>query len=449
MIRCKYKIQKGLPRLMEEIKIESLYYRLFNSEGRLVVLYEEDDKYQSIKVNQYLLYDESQTFTTEGILINGERIGNERIQDILVPVHIDDDKPCIEFVIDTPSSKDMLYIHAPLSVGEDDERQDAPYYMIEKNDDTSKDDDISKDADTSKDDDALKMTFDMNIFRRHKGRHRYIEALEDIKSRRHRILPFIKESFNYASVFSLIPLFLYIQLFFATLGWSVDGITFMLHQSTNHHTFSDLLSIIAGVFAGYVIYNRLVTRLCIELIGYVDKRINQLDNKIESTTLGYLNEDAIQVQKLNELNRIVEFEKEPHVAHRLYEYIDLEQSTSSKLTIDYTSMGRIAEQVNAQGDTHLTPKQQAMVNHVISDVLDMKDIEKIQSVIHNYHQTRENIEYQREYNKYDKLFSENQYESENRFVEEFDKITDKLNQYYQEMENLKQEKMKDTDEKIS
>ena len=90
-----------------------------------------------------------------------------------------------------------------------------------------------------------------------------------------------------------------------------------------------------------------------------------------------------------------------------------------------------------------------MVNRVISDEVTDEDIQKFQSVIKEYHDTKSEISYQREFYKYDKLFAEKQHTSDSHIVEEFDKINEKLNEYYQEMEELKQEKMKDIEERIS
>ena len=146
------------------------------------------------------------------------------------------------------------------------------------------------------------------------------------------------------------------------------------------------------------------------------------------------------------LNDIVEFENDPNVAHRLYECIDLEQSYDYTFVIDHTQYGQIVDQVPRSGE--LSPKHLAMKNHVLSEEINKSDVDDFMDVIMNYHNAKANIEYQREYDKYDKAFGkaiQNQTSPLNRSL---DDMNNTLKCYSDEIDQLMQDKMKDTNERI-
>lgn len=440
---------------MVKKEIESLMYRIFDSDDNLVVLYNEDSNYRGIRMHKSSLYkEEQQLHVKDSIFINDEKIEKERIQDITSFVYFDTyGKTHVKIAIDIEAPNGIICIYSDLPINKDIEDCKSPYYTIkEKSDVTPKE---NKNIKSEEIDDTLRKVIKVSAINENADKdeddeNKYVSDLEKVKARKARIVPFIFESVKDTfSILTLILIYTYIHMFILALGCSVNGTTFILRHLIGNHVISDSLGLIIGLGVGYFVYNSIITRLLIICLQYIHR--NELHNITVNVTPDWLHVETKAERVLDELNRIVEFENEPHVAHRLYEYIDLEQSTSSQFTIEHTREGKIKESLYTpnEQDEDLSPKHRVMANRVISDELTLFDVKKIQSVIKEYHKTKENIEYQREFHKYDKLFAEKQYESESKFVEEFEKINNELEYYYQELEDLKQEKMRDTEKKIS
>ena len=442
---------------MIEKEIETLTYRIFDSDGNLVVFYDKGSNHHDIGVVKNLLYNGNQQLhVKDSIFINDEEIRKEQIQNVISFVHLDDyGEKHVKIAIDIEKSKNIIFLYSdlPIPVNKGIKDCESPYYTIKEKEDTIPKE--NKDVTSEKIDDTLRKVIKVDAINENTDEdeddeNTYVSELEKVKARKARIIPFIFKSVKHTfSILSLILIYTYIHMFILALGCSVNGTTFILRQFIGNHVISDSLGLIIGLGVGYFVYNSIITRLLIICLQYIHR--NELHNITIDVTPDWLHEDAKSERVLDELNRIVEFENEPYVAHRLYEYIDLEQSTTSQFTIEHAREGKIKESLYSPigQDEDLSPKHRVMANRVISDELTLFDVKKIQSVIKEYRKTKENIEYQREFYKYDKLFAEKQHESESKFVEEFEKINKELEYYYQELEDLKQEKMKDIEKKIS
>lgn len=442
---------------MVEKEIETLTYRIFDSDGNLVVFYDKGSNHHDIGVVKNLFYNGNQQLhVKDSIFINGEEIRKEQIQNVISFVHLDDyGEKHVKIAIDIEKPKNIicLYSDLPIPVNKGIKDCESPYYTIKEKEDTIPKE--NKDVTSEKIDDTLRKVIKVDAINENTDEdeddeNTYVSELEKVKARKNRITPFIFKSLKHSfSILTLILIYTYIHMFILALEFSVIGTTFILRQFIGDHVISEFLAFIIGLGVGYFIYNNIITRLLIVCLQYIHR--NKLHNINVNVMPDWLHEETKKERVLDELNRIVEFENEPYVAHRLYEYIDLEQSTASQFTIEHVREGKIKESLYSpnEQDEDLSPKHRVMANRVISDELTLFDVKKIQSVIKEYHKTKEKIEYQRDFYKYDKLFAEKQYESESKFVEEFERINDELEYYYQELEDLKQEKMKDIEKKIS
>lgn len=434
---------------MDEVNIEQLSYRVLNSEGQLIVNYDYDNNKMEVNANEDLLYDKTQLFKMKDVIIlNGKTIKKERVKTVLTPSHFEEGtKPCIEIVIKDDESDDIIYIHTDLPT--EDESHCTPPYMVKMSEyDTDTSDEIEEPQE-----EPLQETIEIRSHGRQSTddeEFTYASDLEKIKDRHALFIPFIGKTFKHVNgVFGLIGLIAYVHMFFIVMNLSVGASSTAVRNILGSHFISDITGLVIGLIMTHIVYSRVITRFIIKVAQKISYEIKE-----KNPQKSFFFDSVAEVKRknaINYLNDIVEFENEPYVAHRMYEFIDLEKSTENELTLDYTKLGHITEKIKYEHthDEDLSPKQQVMVNRVISDEVTDEDIQKFQSVIKEYHDTKSEISYQREFYKYDKLFAEKQHTSDSHIVEEFDKINEKLNEYYQEMEELKQEKMKDIEERIS
>lgn len=437
---------------MDEVNIEKLLYSVSNSEGQLIVKYDYENNKTEINVNEDLLYDKAQLFKiSDFIILNGKIIKKERVKTVLTPSHFEEGtKPCIEIVIKDDESDDIIYIHTDLPT--EDESHCTPPYMVKMSEyDTDTSDEIEESQELQEE--PLQETIEIRSHGRQSTddeEFTYASDLEKIKDRHALFIPFIGKTFKHVSgVFGLIGLIAYVHMFFIVMNLSVGASSTAVRNILGSHFISDIIGLVVGLIMTHIVYSRVITRFIIKVAQKISYEIKE-----KNPQKSFFFDSVAEVKRknaINYLNDIVEFENEPYVAHRMYEFIDLEKSTENELTLDYTKLGHITEKIKYEHthDEDLSPKQQVMVNRVISDEVTDEDIQKFQSVIKEYHDTKSEISYQREFYKYDKLFAEKQHTSDSHIVEEFDKINEKLNEYYQEMEELKQEKMKDIEERIS
>lgn len=155
-------------------------------------------------------------------------------------------------------------------------------------------------------------------------------------------------------------------------------------------------------------------------------------------------------QALKTLNTIVELEHDANVAHRLHEFIDLKQSTETQLIVEHSHMGRIKDNVNEnRDDNQLTAKQLAIKNYVISEPMALEDIDELQYLIHEYQETKRQIEYQQEYQSYQDAFKENLGKNQDsKMMKSLNELHDDLEKFNQNIDDIKKMRIKDTSQRI-
>lgn len=166
-----------------------------------------------------------------------------------------------------------------------------------------------------------------------------------------------------------------------------------------------------------------------------------------SITSRFYREDEHQnyQDQLNQLNRIVEFENDPNVAHRMYEFIDLTQSNKDTLVIDYQKQGAIQSEILVQklsDDTELSPRQLAMKHYVMTEPMTNEELNNIVTLIKSYQETKTKLDYQRAYEENAKAFSKGQHEINTPLQTSLDKLNDELESYRREIDSVLQDKMK-------
>lgn len=252
-----------------------------------------------------------------------------------------------------------------------------------------------------------------------------------------------KSMFNVAPVLTLIGGMLYTQLLLIGLMVVLGIEASVIQHVVPLGGFNIVLQIIALIIP-YMIMEHIITSMIIVFAQRIWS-----DYKGVTIVNGYRAQSRfkeVTPRYVRRLNDIVEFENDPNVAHRLYECIDLEQSYDYTFVIDHTQYGQIVDQVPRSGE--LSPKHLAMKNHVLSEEINKSDVDDFMDVIMNYHNAKANIEYQREYDKYDKAFGkaiQNQTSPLNRSL---DDMNNTLKCYSDEIDQLMQDKMKDTNERI-
>lgn len=134
----------------------------------------------------------------------------------------------------------------------------------------------------------------------------------------------------------------------------------------------------------------------------------------------------------------------------MHEFIDLKQSTETQLIVDHSHMGRIKDSVNEnRDDNQLTAKQLAMRNYVISEPMALEDIDDLQYVIHEYQETKRQIEYQQEYQSYQDAFKENLGKNQDsKMMKSLNELHDDLEKFNQNIDNIKKMRIKNTSQRI-
>lgn len=252
-----------------------------------------------------------------------------------------------------------------------------------------------------------------------------------------------KSMFNVAPVLTPIGGMLYTQLLLIGLMVILGIEASVIQHVVPSGWFNIVLQIIALIIP-YMIMEWVVSPVLIRIAQKIWADYKGVTIVNDYATQSYFKE--VTPQYVRRLNDIVEFENDPNVAHRLYECIDLEQSYDNTLMIDHTQYGQIVDQVPRSGE--LSPKHLAMKNHVLSEEINESDVDDFMDIITNYHEAKANLEYQREYDKYDEVFSKASHHQTSPLDQSLHDISDTLKCYNDEIEQLMQDKMKDTNERI-
>lgn len=157
------------------------------------------------------------------------------------------------------------------------------------------------------------------------------------------------------------------------------------------------------------------------------------------------NLDRRLIPTTSELNEIYEFENHPYQSFHAYEFIDIKRSNEHQIVLDFRRMGQIIKSISTKEEatilkyknSNVDPRTLAMVNHVSSEKMTFEDIEKVENLIKNYHETENSLKYQKEVKKYDKLYaSHSSKESQTKFQESLNEVEDELREYEKELQTI-------------
>lgn len=208
-----------------------------------------------------------------------------------------------------------------------------------------------------------------------------------------------------------------------------------------------IIVFVIGLGLMYILYEKVLTDMTIEIY-------QESSHKMANYFSEFLNDDDwIYSPKtrnaMHTLNAIVELENDPNVAHHIHEFIDVSKSTERHLFIDFGAYGSIIERVNIDvEDSDLTAKQFAMRNHVVTEPMSHEELLNIQSLVKQYQDTISNIEYQRDYERYDEAFKNKTMSRKTQLEKSLDTLNQDLKRHDEELEQFKQAKIKDIDNRI-
>lgn len=157
------------------------------------------------------------------------------------------------------------------------------------------------------------------------------------------------------------------------------------------------------------------------------------------------NLDRRLIPTTSEFNEIYEFENHPYQSFRAYEFIDIKRSNEHQIVLDFRHMGQIVKSISTKEEatilkyenSNIDPRKLAMVNHVSSEKMTFEEIEKVEALIKNYHETANSLKYQKEVKKYDKLYTSHSSEkSQTKFQESLNEVEDELREYEEELQTI-------------
>ena len=157
------------------------------------------------------------------------------------------------------------------------------------------------------------------------------------------------------------------------------------------------------------------------------------------------NLDRRLIPTTSEFNEIYEFENHPYQSFRAYEFIDIKRSNEHQIALDFRHMGQIVKSISTKEEatilkyenSNVDPRKLAMVNHVSSEKMTFEEIEKVEALIKNYHETSNSLKYQKEVKKYDKLYTSHSSEkNQTKFQESLNEVEDELREYEEELQTI-------------
>ena len=154
--------------------------------------------------------------------------------------------------------------------------------------------------------------------------------------------------------------------------------------------------------------------------------------------------DRRMIPTTSEFNTIYEFENYPYQSYRAYEFIDIKRSNEHQIVLDFRNMGQIVKSISTKEETtilkyensNVDPRKLAMINHVTSDRITSDKIGKIEALIKNYHNTSNKLRYQKEVEKYDKLYTSHSEKGQTKFQDSLSEVENELKKYERELQNI-------------
>lgn len=161
------------------------------------------------------------------------------------------------------------------------------------------------------------------------------------------------------------------------------------------------------------------------------------------------NLDRRLIPTTSEFNEIYEFENYPYQSFRAYEFIDIKRSNEHQIALDFRHMGQIVKSISTKEEatilkyenSNVDPRKLAMVNHVSSEKMTFEEIEKVEALIKNYHETANSLKYQKEVKKYDELYTSHaSKKGQTQFQASLNEVEDELRKHDQELQTILQGK---------
>ena len=278
----------------------------------------------------------------------------------------------------------------------------------------------------------------------------YREILDDLKSKgmeKPNLLDYIIASLCFVSSMPFIMLIIFsiiTPIIYASLS-IIDLVP--IHNNVVELILSITALFIDGILLKFL-YDKLWDRLIIRInLACIRVRRKSLQKSINLANAFNYNDKYEPI--LTKLNTILEFKNDNHVVHRLYEFLDVKKSTSEFLFIDYGNKDKIIERFNGDESQHemLSTKQQVMVSNVISDEINVQEFEDILNIINRYNDTLNELEYQKEYAKYQEIYGNSFKKAshlDSEYIRSLSEIYDDLERINQDIEVMKKSKIKDT-----
>ena len=282
---------------------------------------------------------------------------------------------------------------------------------------------------------------------------KYVDMKKDIKPEKENQKPMlisqaIWEQFKFISLGyleSLVGIFILSSIAFLITGMTVGMANIVISDWMN---LSDILKTYLGFpeQTSQIVCGGIIAFISIILASHLlrDSRIPRYINDAFKPDL-----DRRLIPTTSELNEIYEFENHPYQSFRAYEFINIKHSNEHQIVLDFRYMGGVIKTISTQqeslilGNQHsnIDPRKLAMINHVSSEKMTFEEIEKVEALIKNYHETVNSLKYQKEVKKYDKLYaSHSSKEGQTKFQESLNKVEDELRKHDQELQMILQGK---------
>lgn len=282
---------------------------------------------------------------------------------------------------------------------------------------------------------------------------KYVDMKKDIKPETENQKPMlisqaIWEQFKFISLGYLEPLFgMFILLNIGILVMTVNvGVTKTI--------VSDWMNL-ANVIEKYLGFPEQVSQsTCGGIIIFISiiltshiLRISRIPQSINDAFKPNL--DRRLIPTTSEFNEIYEFENYPYQSFRAYEFIDIKRSNEHQIALDFRHMGQIVKSISTKEEatilkyenSNVDPRKLAMVNHVSSEKMTFEEIEKVEALIKNYHETANSLKYQKEVKKYDELYTSHaSKKGQTQFQASLNEVEDELRKHDQELQTILQGK---------
>lgn len=277
---------------------------------------------------------------------------------------------------------------------------------------------------------------------------KYVDMKKDIKPERENQKPMlisqaIWEQFKFillGYVESFLGIFILSNIAFLVMGMTVGMANIVISDWMN---LSDILKTYLGFpeQTSQIVCGGIIAFISIILASHI-LRVSRIPQSINDAFKPDL--DRRLIPTTSKFNEIYEFENHPYQSFRAYEFVDIKRSNEHQIVLDFRHMGQIVKSISTKEEatilkyenSNVDPRKLAMVNHVSSDMITYDEIDKIKALIKNYHDTFNKLRYQKEVEKYDKLYTSYSEKGQTKFQDSLNEVEDELKKYERELQNI-------------